>query len=153
MKKLATAIAVTALGAAIAFAAPQQDGGKAWGHGHGHGRHGVFGQQLAEKLNLTDAQKEQWHAIKKDSRAQNAEFFKQSHETMQAFRAAKESGDTAKADSLKATVDAQRAQMKQIRDAEDQKLMAILNAEQRAQYQAIKAERAAHFGEHGGKNQ
>ena len=64
MKKLATAIAVTALGAAIAFAAPQQDGGKAWGHGH-RGHHGVFGKHLAEKLNLTDAQKTQVKDIAK----------------------------------------------------------------------------------------
>src|ERR1041384_3427201 len=57
MKKLATAIAVTALGATIAFAAPQQEG-KAWGHGH-RGHHGVFSKKLAEKLNVTDAQKAQ----------------------------------------------------------------------------------------------
>ena len=49
MKKFAAAIAVTALGAAIAFAAPQQDGGKAWGQGHRH-QHGISGKKLAEKL-------------------------------------------------------------------------------------------------------
>ena len=43
MKKFATAVAVTMLGAAFAFAAPH-GGGKGWG---GHGKHGAFGEKLA----------------------------------------------------------------------------------------------------------
>ena len=52
-------------------------------------------------------------------------------------------GDTAKADSLKATLESQRAQMKQLRDAQDVKISSILTPEQRAQWQQLKAERAA----------
>lgn len=139
--KWITAIGGTALTAALAFA-----GVTAAGHeGHdGQGRRGGFEaqQKLAEKLNLTDAQKQQWDAIRKASREQNAEFFKQSQQTREEFRAAKDANDTAKLDALKPAMQAQRATMKQIRDAEDQKLMSVLNDQQKAAYQAIKAERA-----------
>jgi len=139
--KWITAAAVLGLSASLAFA------GSNMGEGHGHGfegkgRHHGF-SKLASKLNLTDAQKDQWKAIRKSSHEQNAAFFQQSHQTMQDFRAAKKAGDTAKADSLKATLQSQRAQMKQIRAAEEEQFAKILTAEQSAQYQAMKAERAA----------
>jgi protein CpxP len=140
MKKFAAAIAVTALGAAIAFAAPQ-DGGKAWGHGH-HRGHGAFGAKLAEKLNLTDAQKTQVKDIMKASREENKAFFQQSRATMKEFFAAKKAGDTAKADELKPAVEAQRAQMKTIRAAQEAKIASVLTAEQNAQWQQLKAQRA-----------
>ena len=41
-------------------------------------------------------------------------------------------------------MESQRAQMKQLRDAQDAKITAILTAEQRAQFDTLKAERAAH---------
>jgi Spy/CpxP family protein refolding chaperone len=140
--KWITAAAVVGLSATLAFA------GTGMGEGHGHhgfegkGRHHGF-SKLASKLNLTDAQKEQAKAIRKSSHEQNAAFFQQSHQTMQDFRAAKKAGDTAKAGSLKATLQSQRAQMKQIRAAEDEQFAKILTAEQSAQYQTLKAERAA----------
>jgi Spy/CpxP family protein refolding chaperone len=139
--KWITAAAVVGLSATLAFA------GTGMGEGHDHGfegkgRHHGF-SKLASKLNLTDAQKEQAKAIRKSSHEQNAAFFQQSHQTMQDFRAAKKAGDTAKADSLKVTLQSQRAQMKQIRAAEDGQFAQILTAEQSAQYQALKAERAA----------
>lgn len=137
--KWITAAAVVGLSATLAFA------GTGMGEGHGHGfkgRHHGY-SKLASKLNLTDAQKDQWKAVRKGSHEQNAAFFQQSHQTMQEFRAAKKAGDTAKADSLKATLQSQRAQMKQIRAAEDEQFAKILTAEQSAQYQALKAERAA----------
>src|SRR5436190_2768194 len=112
MKKLTTAVAVTILGASLAFAAPHEGGH--WGH-----KHGMFGAKLAQELNLTDAQKDQIKAIKQESRQQNAAFFDQAHGTMKEFFAAKKANDTAKMDALKPTVDAQRAQMKQIRAAEE----------------------------------
>ena len=148
MKKIATAIAVTALGAAIAFAAPQQDGGKGWGHGRGHGRHGIFGKQLAEKLNLTDAQKSQVKDIMKASRQENKAFFQQARATMKEFFEAKKAGDTAKMDALKPTLDSQRAQMKAIRAGEETKIASVLTPEQNAQWQQLKAERAARRQQH-----
>jgi len=140
MKKLATAIAVTALGAAVAFAAPQ-DGGKAWGHGRHH--RGMFGKHLAEKLNLTDAQKTQVKDIMKASRQENKAFFEQSRATMKEFFRAKKAGDTAKADALEPTIESQRAQMKAIRASEETKIASVLTPEQNAQWQQLKAERAA----------
>ena len=135
--KIVTAVAVLTLGASLAVAAPHE-GGKFGGR---HGRHGMMGEKLAEKLNLTDAQKEQWKSIRKTSREQNAAFFQQAHQTMEQFRAAKKANDTAAMESLKPAMQSQRAQMKQIRDAERQQLLNILTAEQRAQFDALKAQR------------
>ena len=144
--KWITAAAVLGLSATLAFA------GTGMGEGHGHGFQGKgrhhWGSKLASKLNLTDAQKEQWKAIRKSSHEQNAAFFQQWHQTMQELRAAKKAGDTAKADSLKPTLQSQRAQMKQIRAAEEKQFVTILTAEQSAQYQTLKAERAARHAAH-----
>jgi Spy/CpxP family protein refolding chaperone len=143
MKKFASAVAVTLLGATLAFAQPHE-GGKQWGHG---GR-GGFGQKLAEQLNLTDAQKAQIQQIKKDSYEQNKAFFDQSRATMKAFFDAKQAGDTAKLDTLKPQAEAQRAQMKQLRDAEDAKIAAVLTADQNAKWQQLKAEHGEGHGRH-----
>jgi periplasmic protein CpxP/Spy len=148
MKKFAAAIAVTALGAAVAFAAPQQEGGKAWGHGHGRHMHGVFSKRMADKLNLTDAQKAQVKDIMKAARQENKAFFQQSHADMKSFFEAKKAGDTAKMDALKPTIDSDRAQMKAFRTAQETKIASVLTADQNAQWQQIKAERAAKRAQH-----
>jgi Spy/CpxP family protein refolding chaperone len=138
--KWITAAAVLGLSASLAFA-----GTTAMGEGHGSGGKGRhhWGSKLASKLNLTDAQKSQWKAIRKSSFEQNKAFFQQSRQTRMDFHAAKKAGDTAKADSLKATIESQHAQMKQIRAAEEQQLVKILTPDQSTQFQALKAERAA----------
>ena len=142
-RKLVTAVAVLTLGAAVAIAAPHD--GK-WG---GHRRGGEMSEKLAEKLGLTDAQKEQIKAIRKETREQNAAFFQSARQTREDFRAAKEANDTAKLDALKATFQSQRAQMKQIRDAEDQRILSVLTPDQRTQFEQLKAEREAHHGHRG----
>jgi len=140
--KWISAVGAVSLTAALAVAGVTAGNDHEGREGHeGRGRH-----EMAAKLNLTDAQKQQWDAIKKTSREQNAEFFKKSKETMEAFRAAKDANDTAKLDALKPAMEANRAQMKQIRAAENEKLSAILTAEQKAQFQAMQAERASHEG-------
>jgi protein CpxP len=137
-KQFVAAVAVLTLGASMAFAGPNHEG-----HG-GRGRqHGMFGQKMAEKLNLSDAQKQQIRDIKKSFREENKAFFTASRENFKAFREAKKAGDTAKADSLKPTLDAQRAQMKQLREQEQQRVLSVLTAEQRTQLEQLKAERAA----------
>jgi periplasmic protein CpxP/Spy len=138
MKKFTTAVAVTLLGAALAFAAPY-GGGK----GFGHHRHGMFGKKLAQKLGLSDAQKAQIKDIRKATRQENKAFFEQAHDTMKELFQAKKAGDTAKVDALKPTLDAQRAQMKQIRAADEAKIATVLTAEQNAKWQQLKADRAA----------
>jgi Spy/CpxP family protein refolding chaperone len=144
--KWITAAAVIGLSASLAFA------GSTTGEGHGHGFHGKWRHhhgfsKLASKLNLSDAQKDQWKAIRKSSHEQNAAFFQQSRETRKEFFTEKKAGDTAKADSLKATMQSQRAQMKQIRESEEQQFTKILTADQNAQFQTLKAERAARRAE------
>lgn len=139
MKKFASAVAVTLLGASLAFAAPH-DGGHGWGR---HGKRGGFGAKLAQELNLTDAQKTQIKSIKKASHEQNAAFFQQSRATMKEFFAAKKANDTATMDSLKPAMEANRAQMKQIRAAEEASIAAVLTPDQNAKWQQLKADRAA----------
>lgn len=143
MKKFTTAVAVTILGATIAFAAPH-----GYGRGEGHGKRGGFGEKFAQELGLTDAQKEQIKAIKRASREENKAFFEQARATREQFHAAKKANDTATMESLKATAESQRAQMKQIRDAEKAKIASVLTPDQNAKWQALRAQRQAERGEH-----
>jgi protein CpxP len=136
-KKMMTAVAVLTLGASLAFAAPHEGGeGR---HGHGM-HHGVFGKKMAEKLNLSDAQKQQIKDIKKSTHAQNAAFFQSARQTRKDFHAAKKANDTAKLDALKPVMESQKAQFKQIRDAEMQKVASVLTPAQNAQWQQLKAQ-------------
>ena len=147
MKKIISAVAVVALSGTMAFAAIDNDGGKAWGHG-GHGRRGAMGERMAQKLNLTDAQKDQLKALHRSFREDNKAFFETMHQTRQEMKAARDAGDTAKVDSLKATFQSQRAQLKQLHDAQQEKFLAILTPDQRTQYDALKAERDARHQQH-----
>lgn len=149
MKKQIAAVAVLALSATLAFAGPS-DGGQ---RHNGHGRHGKagFGAKFAEKLNLTDEQKARVSAIRQATKEQNAAFFESARQHRQELRAAREANDSAKAQSLAGTIEADRAQMKQIRSAEKDQIMALLTAEQRAQMDAMKAQREAHRGQRGNR--
>ena len=138
MKKFASAVAVTLLGASLAFAAAGD--GREGGERHG-GKRGGFGAKFAQELNLTDAQKTQIKSIKQASREQNAAFFDQSRATMKEYF-------TAKMEQLKPAVDAARAQMKQIRAAEDASIASVLTPDQNAKWQQLKADRAARHQEH-----
>ena len=142
MKKTLTAVAVFALSASLAFAGPGE-----WKGGHrGHGKAG-FSQKMAEKLNLTDAQKQQIKDIEKNFREQNKAFFESARTLHQQFRAARQANDQATLDSLKPQMEAQRAQMKQLRDAQFAQIRNVLTAEQRAQLDAWKAQREARRGQ------
>jgi len=135
----AAAAAVVALSGTLAFAAPHE------GHGgkHGRGGRGELGEQFAQKLNLTDAQKQQIKDSQQSFRDANKAFFEAARDTRRQMREAKEAGDTARLDSLKATAESQHAQMKQLHDAQMQRIEAILTTEQRTQWQALKAEHEA----------
>lgn len=144
--KWMTMAAVLGLTASLAVAAPTQgEFGEGHGRGHhGHGRgHKEFGAAFANKLNLTDAQKQQMKDIRQQFREQNKAFFESSRTTFEQFREAKKAGDQAKLDALKPAMEAQRAQMKQLRDQQKQRVLSILTPEQRTQYEAMKAEREA----------
>jgi len=131
-----TGVAVLALSSGLALAAP---------HGEGHGGHDKagFGREMAQKLNLTDAQKAQIKDISKSFREQNKAAFDSFRQTMQDYRAAKQANDTAKINALQSQFDSQRAQMKQLRDALDAKISTVLTPEQNTQWQQLRAERAA----------
>jgi Spy/CpxP family protein refolding chaperone len=145
MKKWMTTAAVLALSSTLAFAAPHEGRGK---HGRHH-RGGEFGERMAEKLKLTDAQKQQIKDAQKSFREENKAFFESARDTRRQIREAKEAGDTARLESLKATAKSQHAQMKSLRDAQMQRIEGLLTTEQRAQWQAMKAERDARRGERG----
>jgi protein CpxP len=150
MKKIITAVAVAALGVTLAVAAPH--GGKE-GHGRGRhgGHHGEFGERMAEKLNLSDAQKQQIKDIRQSSKEQNKAFFESFHATMKQFHEAKKADDTAKVESLRGTMEAQRTQMQAIRKAERDRILAILTPDQRAKFEAMKAEREQRMNEKRGE--
>ena len=138
-KKWITGIAVLAVSASLAIAAPQE--GRGWGGHRGH--HGLMSEKLAAKLNLTDAQKQQIKTLNEQFRQDNKAFFESSRQTMKDARAAREANDTAKLNALQPTIDAQKAQMKQLREAQEQKLLTVLTPDQQSQYKALKAQWAA----------
>jgi protein CpxP len=142
-KKWTTIAAVLALSTSLAFAAPHEGKG-----GHRRGRGQQFGQRFAEKLNLTDAQKQQLQDVRKNFREQNKAFFDSSRETFKQFREARKAGDTARVEALKPAMEQQWAQMKQLRQQQTQQVLALLTPEQRTQWEAMKAERQARRGEH-----
>ena len=123
------------------------EGGKMRGHG-GRGGHrgGFMSQRLAEKLNLTDAQKAQIQEISKGFREQNRATFEQARELREQARTARKANDTAALEALKPQLEAQRTQMKQLREAHHQQILAVLTAEQRAQLESMKAERKQRRG-------
>lgn len=137
MKKTMTTLAVFALGASLAVAAPQAQNGN-WKGGHGH--RGFMSERMAQKLNLTDAQKAQIKDLNTQFREQNKAFFESARATFKEYRAAKQANDTAKMQQLQPTVDANKAQMKQLRQAQRAQILNILTPEQRAQLEAWKAQ-------------
>lgn len=142
-KKWLTAAAVLTLSSTLAFAGPH--GGKGGGrHGRGHGAQ--FGEKFAAKLNLSEGQKLQIQEAQKSFREQNKAFFDSARETRRQLREAKEAGDTARLEQLKATAKSQRAQMKTLGEAQTQRIVALLTPEQRTQWDAMKAEREARRG-------
>jgi Spy/CpxP family protein refolding chaperone len=141
--KWITMAAVVALSTTVAFAAPHE------GRGGRHGRGGEFGARMAEKLNLSDAQKQQIKDLQTNFRESNKAFFDQVRDTHKQMAEAREANDTARLDALKATAESQHAQMKQLRDQQQQRIAALLTPEQRAQLDAMKAEREARRAEHG----
>ena len=87
MNKWLTAAAIMAVSASLAIAMPQEEG-KGWGR-HG-GKRGLMSEKLAQKLNLTDAQKQQLRDLNTAFRQDNKAFFESARQTRQEVRAAKE---------------------------------------------------------------
>jgi len=147
INKWISVVAVVALSGTMAIAAADTDGGKAWGHGH-RGHRGAMMGRLAQKLNLTDAQKDQLKAMHRSFREENKAFFESARQTRQELKAARQAGDTAKVESLKPVMQSQREQMKQLHQAQKEKFLSILTPEQRTQLEALKAERQSRREKH-----
>mgnify|MGYP006206321851 CR=1 FL=1 len=123
---------------ALAFAGP----GEGKRHGKRHGMHDGKGMaRLAEKLNLTDAQKQQMQEQRQNFRASNQHRFEAFRDTRRQYREARQAGDTARAEELKAALELQRGELDQLRDAQHTAMLSILTPEQRTQLEALKAER------------
>ena len=148
MKKWITAVSLLTLSATLALAAPQEAKGPGGPPPEGRRGRPDMVAMLAEKLSLTDAQKQQVTAIHTASQEANAEFLTTSRATMKKFFDARQANDTATMDSLKPAMDTQRAKMKEIRDAEMAKILPLLTAEQKATWDKMEAERAAQKGQH-----
>ena len=145
--------AVLTLSTTLAFAGP--GGGEGHGkfggkRGHG-GRGGEFGAKFAQKLNLTDSQKQQIRELQTSFREQNKAFFESARQTRQQAKAARDAGDTARLETLKGTMASQREQMKALHKQQRERIVALLTPEQRAQLETMKSERKAKRGERGEK--
>ena len=150
MKKFTILVATLALGGALAFAGP---GDGVHGSKHGKmGMHGGFGY-MAEKLNLTDAQKTQMQETHQAFRTENEALFNAMRDTREQLREARQTGNTALASTLAATAEQQRAELKVKKDALHERTLQLLTPEQRAQMEEMKAQRAERGKHRGQKRQ
>lgn len=118
---------------ALALAAPGQceHDGKS-----GLAMHG----QMAEKLNLSEAQKTQMQELMTGFEAENQGLMDAMKQTRQQLADARKANDTAPATSLAATAEQQRADMKQRREAQHEKMLQFLTPEQRTQMQQMRSQ-------------
>lgn len=159
MKKLTkwtTMAAVVALSTSLAIAAPHGPKGEGrQGRGmHGEGMmmgEGRMGERMAQKLNLTDAQKEQIKTIRQSFREKNKAFFDQAKATREQMREARRAGDTAKADQLKAAMEQNRTQMNHLRQQLHAEIAKVLTPEQREEFAKMQEQREARKGKMGGR--
>ncbi len=136
MKRFVIALMVAAL-AAIALA---QTAGA--GDLHRQGR-----RQLAAKLNLTDAQKQQMKDIRSTDREKNKQLYADFRAKRQELRTLRQANDPGASD-VKAQLDAMRPQIHTARKASRQAMAGILTPDQRAQLRAErKSRRGAGLGE------
>lgn len=148
-KKWFAAAAVVALSSTLAFAVPHEGGKRGRGGRGGH----EFGERFAQKLNLSEAQKQQIKDAQTAFRNENKAFYETVRDTRRQIKAAKEAGDTALVEQLKTTAQSQFARMKELRQAEQQRILTLLTPEQRTQWEALKAERDAKRGQRGNRGE
>jgi protein CpxP len=141
MKKWIPAVAVVTLLSMTAFAQPDE-ARTARRRGHQADVTALVG-----KLDLTPEQRQQMEEIQRTSRTELSAYLDASHGTMEQLRAARAGKDAEKVKALQAELDAQRAQMKELRDRQDEEILALLTPEQRTQLETLKGERAAKLKE------
>ena len=131
MKKLVIAFAVAAT-AAAAFSAPHEQ------FAHRGGRAGHM-EKFAQKLNLTDAQKQQIRDIHQADRERNKQLYADFRTKLRQFRELKRAGDP-NADAVKAELQPMREQIKAARKATHEAVLGVLTAEQRQQLEQWRSE-------------
>lgn len=136
MKKFVIALMVAAT-STIALA---QDAGPAF-----HAR-GPRADRFAEKLNLTDAQKQQMKDLRAADRAQNQQLYADLQSKLQQLHALKQAGDPKAAD-IKAQIKAMRPQIQAARKARHEAMFNVLTAEQRAELKAARQSRGLGRGQ------
>jgi Spy/CpxP family protein refolding chaperone len=142
MKKGFAAVAMLLFAASVAVAQEGHQGE------HRQGPPPGFVAMFGEPLALTDAQKTDIGNVEKKTREDNAAFFASSRELMDQMRAAREANDQAKIDALKPKVDANREEMKKIRQAELGRILPLLTADQKEKFETLRKEREAQRREH-----
>lgn len=144
--KWITITAATALTASLAFAAPHQEGRAGR---HNRGPRPAMSLRMAERLNLSDAQREQIRTLQSGFREKSKPLFETFRATRRELRLARRAEDDARLEQLAPAVERQRAQLRQLRKAHRQQVLAVLTPEQRTQFEALKAERAGRCGQRG----
>ena len=131
MKKFITAVAVVAaMTTPVAFAQNQH---------FGHRHHSM--SKFAEKLGLTDAQKQQIKDIRQADRQANKALFEQFRAKRQELRTLRQNNDP-NVESVKAEVKSLHQQLRAAQKATHEKIYnTVLTAEQRAQIDTWRAQR------------
>ena len=109
---------------------------RGFGRGEGRGMRGA----VAEKLNLTDAQKAQLKQLRERTQQQNAQLFADAKAKRQELRSLTRANDPKAAD-VKAQLEALRPQLEAARQQQHDGFLNILTPEQRTQLEQWKAER------------
>jgi Spy/CpxP family protein refolding chaperone len=130
MKQFVIALAIAAT-ASLALA--DHDG--AYGRHRGGDRMEAF----AQKLGLSDAQKQQIADIRKADFEKNKQLYTDFRSKMREYRQLKQAND-ARADAVKSELDALKPQVKAAREAAHQQILTVLTPEQRQQFEQWKSE-------------
>jgi len=94
-------------------------------------------QQMAERLNLTDAQKQQIRDLRKAAFQANKALFEAAREKRFELRQLREANDP-RAEAVRTELIAMREQLRAARLATREKVRALLTAEQRAQFDSMR---------------
>lgn len=133
MKKFITAIALTAVMAAPAFAHRA--------HGGARGRRVAF-ERVASRLNLTTAQREQMREIRLAERERNKQLFTAFRAKRQELRQLRQANDP-RAESFRTEMQAMGGQVRAARKASRARVLSVLSAEQRQQLEQMRENRRA----------
>ena len=131
MKKFVIAFAVAAT-AAGAFAAPHARTAR-------FGDRGAHFEEFAQKLNLSDAQKQQIRDIEQSDREHNKQLYADFRTKMEHYRELERAGDPG-APNVKSELQSMRDQVKAARKAKHEAVSNVLTPEQRQQLEQWRAQ-------------